>query len=43
MKNGITPFRIEVRGEVLHFAALEEPELLAEGIRTWFRGFRGDH
>jgi pimeloyl-ACP methyl ester carboxylesterase len=24
-----------------HFAAMEEPELLAEDIRTWFRGFRG--
>lgn len=23
-----------------HFAALEEPELLAEDIRTWFRAFR---
>jgi pimeloyl-ACP methyl ester carboxylesterase len=23
-----------------HFAALEEPELLAEDIRTWFRPFR---
>ena len=24
-----------------HFAAMEEPELLAEDIRTWFRDFRG--
>jgi pimeloyl-ACP methyl ester carboxylesterase len=24
-----------------HFAALEEPELLAEDIRTWFRALRG--
>ena len=24
-----------------HFAAMEEPELLAEDIRTWFRPFRG--
>jgi hypothetical protein len=23
-----------------HFAAMEEPELLAEDIRTWFRTFR---
>jgi microsomal epoxide hydrolase len=23
-----------------HFAAMEEPELLAEDIRTWFRVFR---
>jgi pimeloyl-ACP methyl ester carboxylesterase len=23
-----------------HFAAIEEPELLAEDIRTWFRTFR---
>lgn len=23
-----------------HFAAMEEPELLAEDLRTWFRGFR---
>lgn len=23
-----------------HFAAMEEPELLAEDIRTWFRAFR---
>jgi pimeloyl-ACP methyl ester carboxylesterase len=23
-----------------HFAAMEEPELLADDIRTWFRGFR---
>jgi hypothetical protein len=23
-----------------HFAAMEEPELLAEDIRTWFRSFR---
>ena len=23
-----------------HFAALEEPELLAEDIRAWFRSFR---
>ena len=23
-----------------HFAAMEEPELLAEDIREWFRGFR---
>jgi hypothetical protein len=23
-----------------HFAAIEEPELLAEDIRTWFRAFR---
>jgi len=25
-----------------HFAALEEPELLAADIRTWFREFRDD-
>jgi microsomal epoxide hydrolase len=24
-----------------HFAAMEEPELLAQDIRTWFRAFRG--
>ena len=24
-----------------HFAAMEEPELLAEDIRIWFRTFRG--
>ena len=24
-----------------HFAAMEEPSLLAEDIRTWFRPFRG--
>ena len=24
-----------------HFAAMEEPELLAEDIRIWFRAFRG--
>ena len=23
-----------------HFAAMEEPELLAKDIRAWFRGFR---
>jgi hypothetical protein len=23
-----------------HFAAMEEPELLAEDVREWFRGFR---
>jgi hypothetical protein len=23
-----------------HFAAMEEPELLAADIRTWFRAFR---
>ena len=23
-----------------HFAAMEEPELLAEDLRTWFRAFR---
>lgn len=23
-----------------HFAAMEEPELLAEDLRTWFRSFR---
>jgi hypothetical protein len=23
-----------------HFAAMEEPELLAKDIRTWFRTFR---
>jgi hypothetical protein len=23
-----------------HFAAMEEPELLAEDIRIWFRAFR---
>jgi hypothetical protein len=25
-----------------HFAAMEEPELLAEDIRRWFRAFRSD-
>jgi pimeloyl-ACP methyl ester carboxylesterase len=25
-----------------HFAAIEEPELLAEDIRTWFRAFRAE-
>jgi pimeloyl-ACP methyl ester carboxylesterase len=25
-----------------HFAAIEEPELLAEDIRTWFRAFRSE-
>jgi pimeloyl-ACP methyl ester carboxylesterase len=25
-----------------HFAALEEPELLAEDIRAWFRAFRAE-
>jgi len=25
-----------------HFAAMEEPELLAEDVRTWFRPFRED-
>jgi pimeloyl-ACP methyl ester carboxylesterase len=25
-----------------HFAAMEEPELLAEDIRTWFRAFRAE-
>jgi hypothetical protein len=52
MKNDrVSPFRIEVPSEVLgnlrqvmprggHFAAMEEPELLADDIRTWFRTFR---
>jgi pimeloyl-ACP methyl ester carboxylesterase len=26
-----------------HFAAMEEPELLAEDIRTWFRAFRTEN
>lgn len=26
-----------------HFAALEEPEMLAEDIRSWFRAFRGSN
>ena len=25
-----------------HFAAMEEPELLAEDLRTWFRSFRAN-
>ena len=25
-----------------HFAAMEEPELLAEDVRTWFRAFRAE-
>ena len=25
-----------------HFAAMEEPELLAADIRTWFQKFRGE-
>jgi microsomal epoxide hydrolase len=25
-----------------HFAAMEEPELLADDIRAWFRSFRRD-
>jgi 16S rRNA A1518/A1519 N6-dimethyltransferase RsmA/KsgA/DIM1 with predicted DNA glycosylase/AP lyase activity len=25
-----------------HFAAMEEPQLLAEDLRTWFRDFRAE-